>query len=235
MKRLVKSLVENFGVRYPEIMGMKVETGNEEEIFKWFLASVLFGAPIRAETAIKTYKCFENRGILSPLKILETGWDGLVEVLDEGGYTRYDFKTATKLLEIARNLQERYNGSLNLLHDEAADSHDLEERIKGLAKGVGDATVSIFLRELRDVWPKANPKPTALVILSAKNLGIVKSGTPEKASEELKAFWKKNSVKGYSFTNFETALLRIGKDYCRKRRCKSCPFRGYCLKISGQA
>ena len=42
------------------------------------------------------------RGVLSPSKILETGWDGLVEILDEGGYTRYDFKTATKILEIAK-------------------------------------------------------------------------------------------------------------------------------------
>ena len=235
MKKLAEMLVRNFGARYTELMDIKVETGDDEEIFKWFLASVLFGAPIRAETAIKTYKCFKMRGVLSPSKILETGWDGLVEILDEGGYTRYDFKTATKLLEIAKNLQERYGGSLNSLHEKASDSRDLEERIKNLAKGIGDATVSIFLRELREIWAKADPKPTSLVILSAKNLGIIRSDNPDAALRELKTFWEKNAVKGYGFANFETALLRVGKDYCRKGRCEACPFRVYCIKSSRDA
>lgn len=230
MKSLVRNLVEKFGTRYTDFMGIKIETGDESEIFKWFLASVLFGAPIRAETAIKTYKCFENRGILSPSKIVETGWNGLVEILDEGGYTRYDFKTATKLLEIAENLQRRYRGSLNLLHEKAVDARDLERKIKELAKGIGDATVSIFLRELREVWPKANPKPTSLVILAAKNLGIVKNVAPDKALNELKDFWNRNKIEGYSLANFETALLRIGKDYCRKGKCEKCEFRSCCLK-----
>ena len=235
MKKLARMLVENFGARYTDLMGIRVKTGDDREIFKWFLASVLFGAPIRTETAIKTYKCFEERGVLSFSKILETGWDGLVEILDEGGYTRYDFKTATKLLEIAKSLQEKYNGSLNFLHKKAVNSRDLEERIKNLAKGIGDATVSIFLRELRTVWAKADPKPTSLVILSAKNLGIVKSDNPDVALQELKVFWEKNAVKGYCFANFETALLKVGKNYCRKEKCDVCPFRVYCLKFSKQA
>jgi len=235
MKKLVKMLIENFGVRYTDLMGIRVKTGDDREIFKWFLASALFGAPIRTETAIKTYRCFEERGVLSSSKILETGWDGLVEILDEGGYTRYDFKTATKLLEIAKSLQEKYNGSLNFLHEKAVNSHDLEERIKNLAKGIGDATVSIFLRELRTVWAKADPKPTSLVILSAKNLGIIKSDNPDVALQELKVFWEKNAVKGCCFANFETALLRVGKNYCRRDKCDVCPFRVYCLKFSKQA
>jgi hypothetical protein len=36
---------------------------------------------------------------LTPKQILKTGWDDLVKILDEGGYTRYDFKTADRLLE----------------------------------------------------------------------------------------------------------------------------------------
>jgi hypothetical protein len=83
--------------------------------------------------------------------------------------------------------------------------------LKELGKGIGDVTVSIFLRELRDVWRKADSKPTPLVILAAKNMGITKTETPEKALEDLKEFWKGNEVKGNSFVNFETALLRLGK------------------------
>ncbi|MDH5459827.1 MAG: hypothetical protein OEY95_01380 [Candidatus Bathyarchaeota archaeon] len=225
----LKTLVENFGKKYSEILDINLTDGRDKEIFKWFLASILFGAPITETSVIKTYKCFQKHGVLTPKMILETGWDGLVEILDEGSYTRYDFKTADKLLEVMRNLIEKYNGSLDILHDKASDAEDLEKRLKDLGKGVGDVTVSIFLRELRDIWKKANPNPTSLVILAAKNLKIVKEEIAEDALKKLENFWAKNKITGKSFINFETALLRLGKDFCRKGKCAVCPFKDDCL------
>ena len=219
MKReALESLVNGLGKKYSEVLGINLTSGDDKEIFKWFLASVLFGAPITETSVIKTYRCFERRGVLTPKKILETGWHGLVEILDEGSYTRYDFKTADKLLEVMGNLDKRYGGSLNRLHDQASDSFDLEKRLKDLGKGIGDVTVSIFLRELRDTWSKADAKPTPLVILAAKKLGIIKTENPEQALKELKEFWRKNKLAGKSFVNFETALLRYGKNLRRKER-----------------
>ena len=213
------TLVEKYDQRYSELLGVNLKDANDKEVFKWFLAAVLFGAPITETPVIKTYKCFEKHGVLTPEHILKTGWDSLVEILDEGSYTRYDYKTADKLLEIMKNLKTNYDGSLILLHEKAADSLDLEKRLKELGKGIGDITVSIFLRELRGIWSKADPKPTPLVILAAKNMGITKTENPEKALKELKEFWNRNNVKGKSFVNFETALLRLGKDMRRSKKC----------------
>jgi len=126
-------------------------------------------------------------------------------------------------LEVMGNLKTKYDGSLTLLHDKAADSLDLEKRLKELGKGIGDVTVSIFLRELRDIWTKADPKPTPLVILAAKNLRIIRSESPEKAKKELREFWKKNRVEGMSFVNFETALLRLGRHIRRKQAINTNP------------
>jgi len=225
----LEALVENFGKKYSEILGINLSDGKDERIFKWFLASVLFGAPITETSVIKTYKCFEEYGVLTPKQILQTGWDGLVRILDEGSYTRYDFKTADKLLEVMRNLMEKYGGSLTLLSNEALDTQDLERRLKDLGKGIGDVTISIFLRELRDFWKKATPEPTNLVVVAAKKLGIVKREAAENTLKQLKDFWSKNKVAGKSFINFETALLRIGKDFCRKRKCVICPVKSECL------
>ena len=217
-RKALESLVESLGERYSEVLKINLASKDDREIFKWFLASVLFGAPITETSVIKTYRCFNKREVLTPNKILETGWNGLVEILDEGSYTRYDFKTADKLLEVMGNLNTKYGGSLNKLHDDAADSLDLEKRLKELGKGIGDVTVSIFLRDLRGVWRKADPKPTPLVIFAAKRLGIVETENPEQALRELKAFWTQNKIAGKSFVNFETALLRYGKDLRRKER-----------------
>jgi endonuclease III len=215
----LKGFVEAYGRRYSEVLGIRLRGGDDGEVFKWFLASLLFGAPITEFAAIKTYGCFERHGVLTAEKILEAGWEGLVGILDEGGYTRYDYKTADKLLMVANNLVEAYGGSVGRVHGLACDSRDLEGRLKGLGKGVGDVTVSIFLRELRGVWEWADPCPTGLELLAGERLGILERRVePEEALKQLKAFWAKNEVAGKSFVHFETALLRLGKE-CRRGRC----------------
>jgi len=216
-KQDLATMVEKFGQRYSELLGINLDREDDEEVFKWFLAAVLFGAPITETSVVKTYKSFERHATLTPEKIIKTGWQGLVEILDEGSYTRYDYKTADKLLEVMGNLKTKYGGGLKLLHEKAVDSLDLEKRLKELGKGIGDVTVSIFLRELRGVWSKADPKPTPLVILAAKHFGMIRSESPEKAQKELKEFWEKNKVEGMSLVNFETALLRLGKDMRRRK------------------
>ena len=117
--------------------------------FKWFLASVLFAKRISAETGKETYLYFEQEELTSPDAILQAGWDRLVEVLDSGGYTRYDFSTARKLLRIAKTFKEKY-GSLEKLHEESSSPSDLEKRLQEF-KGVGPVGVNIFLRELRGI------------------------------------------------------------------------------------
>jgi len=199
----LKEFVERYGEPYSKLLGIDLRRSRSGEVFKWFLASILYGKPIRESSATKTYKCFEKRGVLSPEKILQTGWDGLVSILDEGGYTRYDFSTATKLLDVAGRLMERYGGNLNRLHDVATDSRDLEARIVALGKGVGPTTASIFLRDMRTIWPKADPEPTPLIRQAQKSLEI----------KDLKSYAKRSKT---DLVRLETALLRLAKDFLRQ-------------------
>jgi hypothetical protein len=203
MELKLKEFVRKYGQPYSSMLGINVKSDKRGEILKWFLASILYGKPIRESTATQTYKLFEEEGILTPQKIEQTGWEGIVSILDEGGYTRYDFSTATKLLEVLANLKENYAGDLNSLHSSATDSLDLEKRLMSLGKGIGETTVSIFLRDMRPVWPKANPSPSPLVKLAMKRLGI----------KDLKYFAKKNH---FNVVQLETAFLRLGKDFIKK-------------------
>ena len=132
---------------YAQELGLDLQT--EEDRFKWFLASLLFAKRIYSEVAKRTYREFEREGIVTPESIIEAGWDKLVEVLDSGGYVRYDFSTASNLLEVAASLREKY-GSLDVLYTQSEDSRDLEKRLLEF-KGVGPTTVNIFLRELKAV------------------------------------------------------------------------------------
>lgn len=192
--RQPKLLIKEFGKTFSSSLGIDLNKGEDGEIFKWFLASILFGKRISSQIASKTYKEFKTEGILTPEMILDTGWDGLVRILDNGGYTRYDFSTASKLLYLMKELRKRY-GSLNELHRQARDSRDLEKSLVGF-KGIGPVTANIFLRELRTVWEKADPEPLDFVKKEAKDLGI-----------ELKKLNRKTE----EFIKLEAALIKLGK------------------------
>ena len=146
--------VEKYGEPFSETLGINLASMRNTEIVKWFLASILYSKPIRENLATSTYKVFEVQGVLSADKVLERGWSGLVQLLDEGGYVRYDFSTATKLLSVFGALKKNYDSDIWRIHDVSKDSQDLEKRLKALGKGIGDTTVSVFLRDLRTLTPQ---------------------------------------------------------------------------------
>jgi hypothetical protein len=219
-KEAITALVNEYQGRFSAELGIDLSSGRSQEIFKWFLASVLFGARISEGIVEKTFHEFDTRGITSPKTVLDTGWDGLVAVLDAGGYVRYDFKTATKLLDMCRSLTEGYGADLANLHDAAADPKDLEQRLASLAKGIGDVTVNIFLREMRSIWEKANPLPSDLVIMAARERGIVPKTVKDRAKvlQLLMDAWKEAGRKKKDFTDFEAALVRAGIELRRKSK-----------------
>lgn len=189
---------------YSEELGINLRTCEGEEIAKWFLASFLLGKRISEKMAMRTYREFEKAGMLSPEKIAGAKWEDLVAILDAGGYVRYDFSTASRLLEIFGNLEKRYAGDLNRLHQEAGDPRDLERKLRSLGRGIGEVTVAIFLRDMRYCWSKADPRPTALVKLAMNSLGI----------EDLRKFAED---KGVDVVRLETLLVRLGMRLRRGR------------------
>jgi endonuclease III len=216
----IRALVEQYPGRFSAELGIDLTAGTSHQIFKWFLASVLFGARISETIVRKTFQQFVSRNIVTPRTVLDTGWDGLVKVLDEGGYVRYDFKTATKLLNLCRTLTDDYHADLSNLHDAATDPGDLERRLKSLAKGIGDVTVNIFLREMRGIWEKADSLPSDLVVTAARHRGIVPANIKDvrKVLQFLKEAWKKAGMRQTNFPDFEAALVRAGIELRRVRR-----------------
>ena len=206
----IELLLANFPL-YAEDLG--IDLTNSSGRFKWFLASILFGARISEKIAANTYKTFERSGIDSPENIIAAGWDELVKNLDEGGYVRYDFSTATKLLDIMETLKDKY-GSLENLYSQASDTNDLERRLQEF-KGIGAVTAQIFLRELRGVW-QISPVVSSKAKNVAENLDI---NLQEFEVEEL--------------SRVETALVKLDIKYCKRKKCVECPMQNFCRQDVG--
>lgn len=164
--RLERSLL------YSEELGIRLRAGADREIFKWFLASLLFGGHISETIARNTYRAFARHRLLTPRSILRAGFDTLVyPVMREGGYVRYDGRKSTQILRDCERLIDEYGGRLTRLHDLAAHAGDLEARLQRFY-GVGPVTANIFLRELRPVWRKADPEPLPAVRALARRWGV---------------------------------------------------------------
>ncbi len=190
---------------YSEELGL--DLSNPRDRFKWFLASILFAKRISSEIAKKTYRQFETEDLTTPEKILKAGWNRLVDVLDSGGYVRYDYSTASNLLNIMLEINEKY-GDLEGLYRESRGPRDLEKRLREL-RGIGPVGVNIFLRELRGIWEKAKPKPSKMAFQIAQRLDL-------------------KDVESY-----ESALVRINLEYCKKGKCEKCPIQNYCKERGG--
>jgi len=181
---------------YSEELGIDLSKKKPAELFKWFIASILFGARISETIAKNTYKTLEKYKLLKPQKILKAGWNFLVNpIMRQGGYVRYDGKTSDILLKISDMLIKKYNGNLNNLHDKAKDSKDLENKLMEF-HGIGPTTVNVFLRELRPYWKKANPKPSPIA---------------KKLAKKFKISLKKYNRKSITFARIEAGLIRARK------------------------
>ncbi|MCD6513236.1 MAG: hypothetical protein J7K61_06520 [Thermoplasmata archaeon] len=188
----MQEFVKKYGKKYSHILG--IDVGREP--FKWFLASMLFGAPIREETAIKTYRIFEEHGLTDPESIVKAGMERIVELLDKGGYTRYDMKTARKIIEACKKIIQKGGFSSimkNLNYEELK-----------LAPGIGRGTINIFLRELG-----VKHEIGEYAALAASQHGVLRNG--------------KIILDGVDEVEAEIAMMKLGRDFCKKRKCKLCP------------
>ncbi len=130
-------------------LGMKVER-KERELFKWFLASYLFGKRIQQSVAHRTWEVFMKHGIDSPKKIAGHSREQIVQLLGEGDYRRYDESTAHNMIEMARTLVRDYHGNLLNMYDACKSDEEFINRLQKL-KGVGPKTAEIFMREAQPV------------------------------------------------------------------------------------
>ena len=131
-------------------LGIDLQSLQERELFRWFLACLLFGKPVQQEIARRAFLQLDQAGVDSLEAVVNTGWNRLVDLLDRAHYVRYDFSTATKLLDVCNELMVRY-GTLKHMIAQSATPAQLAKAMQEF-KGIGPVTAGIFVREIRAIW-----------------------------------------------------------------------------------
>jgi endonuclease III len=139
-------------VHHAEDFGLDVLSG-DDDMFRWFLLSYLFGKPIQSSVAAQTWQIFIDRKLDTPWAIVNLPHRRLVHVLDEGKYTRYDEVMARALRICMRQLIDDYEGSLWLMFESSMDEDEFSKRLQRFY-GVGPKTAEIFMRETEELFAR---------------------------------------------------------------------------------
>ncbi|MBD9484021.1 DNA methylase [Pseudomonas sp. PDM14] len=120
---------------------------DDDALFKWLIASFLFGKPIQQRIAEQAYRVIvEQQQLDTPRKLGTSSKGQLVRMLGQAHYVRYDHSTAERLLKLCRTLIDEYDGKLSTMRQRSPDRAVFEHHLLAF-EGIGPKTVEIFMRE----------------------------------------------------------------------------------------
>ncbi len=216
LARTARRVVAALGGRYSSGLGIDVDAG-DWEAERWFLAATLFGTRIPAVIAERTFRVLDGAGLHRVTQARDIPWGDLVALLDEGGYVRYDFRTATRLHDLAGVLDERYGGQVAEIGRRHHSYPELRRALDVLP-GWGPVTIQLFLRELRGVWPGAQPPLDERAAAAARHLGFP---GPQPGRPDLRSLAWLAAGSGLDLRDLEGGLVRLA--LAHRHRMDSCP------------
>lgn len=171
-KEIVDRLLERHGETYAGELGIDVPKGTPSALFELLCAAVLYSARIGSQIATEAARNLQRRGWRTARALAASSWDDRVKALNQAGYTRYQERTATMLGDLSQFVQERWNGDLRKLRQEAERDPARERALLKEIKGLGDVGVDIFFREVQVAWPELVPFADKRALKAAKRLKL---------------------------------------------------------------
>jgi hypothetical protein len=221
---LARRVVTVLGGRYSAELGIDVEAG-DAEIERWFLAATLFGTRISARIAEQTFRELEAGGLERIGQARTVPAAELVGLLDAGGYARYDFRTAARLLQLSEVVCDQFGGQIATIGRRHRSYPELHAVLDALP-GWGEVTVRLFLRELRGVWPGAQPPLDERAAAAARHLRLLSSGAVLSDLAGLA------NTAGLDVRELESGLVRLTLGH--HRAMASCPGGQACAALQKQ-
>ncbi|MFE6779355.1 endonuclease [Streptomyces sp. NPDC057702] len=167
----VRALLDTHGRTFAAEAGIRLRD-TPQPLYQLLVLVDLMSAPVRASVALATARSLTEAGLRGPRRMADASWQRRVDALGEGGYRRYDERTATQLGEGAELLRERYGGDLRRMRRAADGDVDRLRALLQEVPGLGPTGADIFLREVQRVWPEVAPYLDAKALRGARRLGL---------------------------------------------------------------
>ncbi|WP_327658734.1 MULTISPECIES: endonuclease [unclassified Streptomyces] len=175
-KKVLRELLDSEGRTYAAEAGIRLKN-TPQPLYRTLVLASLLSARIRASVAVATTRALHDAGLRDPRRMADATWQQRVDALGEGGYRRYDERTATQLGDGARMLLDDWGGDLRRMREQAdGDEAELRALLRR-TPGLGPTGAGIFLREVQDIWPEYAPFLDAKALQGAARLGLPKNPT----------------------------------------------------------
>lgn len=171
-KRIIDVLLKRHQRTYAAELGIDLAQGTPSVLFRWLCAAILLSARIGAKQAMQAARALADQGWTTAEKMAGSTWEERTRTLNRAGYARYDESTSRMLGDTAGMLLERYGGDLRKLREAAGREPARERELLKQCKGLGDVGVSIFCREVQQVWDELYPFADERALAAAGRLGL---------------------------------------------------------------
>ncbi|MGX1880829.1 endonuclease [Streptomyces sp. NPDC055287] len=169
--RTVRALLDAHGRTYAAEAGIRLRD-TPQPLYRLLVLACLLSARIQAPIAVAAARALHDAGMRDAGRMAGATWQQRVDALGEGGYRRYDERTATQLGDAARLVLDRYGGDLRRMRDAADGDTGAMRRLLREVPGLGPAGTDIFLREAQAVWPGLAPYLDGKALQGAQRLGL---------------------------------------------------------------
>lgn len=170
-ERTVRALLDAHGRTYAAEAGIRLRD-TPQPLYRLLVLSCLLSARIQASIAVAAARALHDAGMRDARRMEAATWQQRVDALGEGGYRRYDERTATMLGDGARLVLDKYGGDLRRMRKAAdGDTKALRNLLREVP-GLGPAGTDIFLREVQAVWPEVAPYLDDKTLKGAERLGL---------------------------------------------------------------
>ena len=177
IRRRAAELVEGDGRTYAQEAGITLKDA-PSPLYRLLVLTTLLSVRITSHLAVAAARELSSAGWRTPRAMAKASWQEIVDALGRAHYRRYDESTATALGEGAKLLEERWNGDLRRLRDEAAGDPGRVRELLQEFRRIGPVGAEIFCREAQGVWPELRPSFDGRALDGARHSGL--PADPEK-------------------------------------------------------
>jgi hypothetical protein len=213
-----RRIVGTLGGRFSLELGIDLDH-DPDDVEHWALAATLLGNRISTAVAMRTYRVLAGAGVRTIGDAGRRDCEELNSLLNECCYVLDGEPLARRLLALAEVVADLYDERLATLGEVLVNPRELELALEDLP-GWGPVTVRAFLRELRGVWPGADPRLDASAAIAARH---VKLPTESHALSTLAA------AAHLDFRDLEAGLVRLClcHDFAGCPGGEECPFAAF--------
>lgn len=171
-ERIVDRLLREHGRTLADELGLDLRADSPQPWFRLLCFALLCSTRISARIAVAAAQGLADAGWTDAEALRRSTWEQRVRVLDDAGYVRYDFRTATRLDQLGQHALDRYGGDVRRLRTAAGRDRGRERELLQEFVGIGPVGADVFLREAQVAWSELRPYVDARVQDTATELGL---------------------------------------------------------------